>query len=128
MKKPYKVNLEVLEDRTAPSFILGANAPVILGPVSPPPVNTWYQDRFRPADFAYHQTGGGRTDIVLQSISASDANGLRPTLSPTAYNIPFCDIQGQKRTWATGWRSTSPTCLAPAAAAATTWPATTITR
>jgi hypothetical protein len=101
-----KVNLEVLEDRTVPSFILGANAGIILGPVSPPPVDTWYQDRYRPANFVYGQTGGGRTNIVAESISAADANGLRPTLSPTAYNIPFYDIQGEKYTFAAAERPT----------------------
>lgn len=101
-----KVNLEVLEERTLPSFILGANAGIILGPASPPPVDTWYQDRYRPANFQYGQTGGGRTGVVEEPISASDANGLRPTLSPTAYNIPFYDIQGEKYTFTTAERPT----------------------
>jgi hypothetical protein len=99
-----KVNLEVLEERTLPSFILGANAGVILGiPANPPPVDTWYQDRFRPANFVYGQTGGGRTDVVEEPISASDANGLR---SPPYYNIPFDDIQGEKYTFTQAERPT----------------------
>jgi hypothetical protein len=106
MKNPRTFHLEVLEDRTVPSFILGANAGIILGPVNPPPVDTWYQDRYRPANFQYGQTGGGRTGVVEESISASDANGLRPTLSPTAYNIPFDDIQGEKYTFAAAERPT----------------------
>jgi hypothetical protein len=54
----------------------------------------WFTDRYAPAAFTAGQAGGGRTGTLLHSISAADANGLRPG----GFNSTFYNTQGRQFT------------------------------
>jgi hypothetical protein len=91
-KRRTQLGLEALEDRTVPSFLVGDSASVVLGIPTSGTTNTWYQDRYRPANFSFGQAGGGRVGVVDESISVNDKNGSRPP----QYNSAFYDFQGLK--------------------------------
>jgi hypothetical protein len=81
--------LEVLEDRTVPTFLYGAVSNPVLPPFDPGP-GTWHQDRYRPAGFTLGQAGGGRAGVLDEFISAADGYGNRPA----SYSSVFYDVQG----------------------------------
>jgi hypothetical protein len=91
--------VEALEDRTVPAALFGAN--VVLGPLPPGTTDTWYQDRYRPADFTLGQEGGGRAGVLKEFISSADGYSSRPA----QYNSAFDDFQGLKTDLAAGTTS-----------------------
>jgi hypothetical protein len=74
---------------------------VVLSPTPAP--GTWYPDRYAPNGFAAGTTGGGRSGVLTESISASDAAADRP---PT-YQGVFYNTQGRTFALPTGTTSLS---------------------
>jgi hypothetical protein len=84
------VNITDAGSSTANSSVTSIGASVVLSPTQAP--GSWYPDRYAPAGFTADQTGGGRTGVLDEFISAADQNGNRPT----GYNSGFYDFQGRK--------------------------------
>jgi hypothetical protein len=90
------VHLEVLEDRTTPTLLLGSGASVVLSPTEAP--GSWYPERYAPAGFTAGAKVGGQVGVLDEFISASDKDGSRAA----AYNSGFYDFQGRKFDLAAG--------------------------